>query len=178
MKRKNLTSLLFTALIMSAVFAVYSCGSSGSTKKPKGIIIPEGDKATLTVADGFSTIQFPEVLDAADRELYDIDFLGYMLRANAPISTSGSEYDGFGIYYYMHDSKEWLYKGIYSNPAEMSVSKIKTIKIANSRKRLREFNTLMPLMDNSAEKKSDQGYQNEILFGSNYYFFIEIVLRD
>lgn len=174
MKRKNLTSLLFTALIMSAVFAVYSCGSSGSTKKPKGIIIPEGDKATLTVADGFSTIQFPDELDAADRELYDIDFLGYMLRANAPISTSGSEYDGFGIYYYMHDSKEWLYKGIYSNPAEMSVSKIKTIKIANSRKRLREFNTLMPLMDNSAEKKATRVIKMRFCLAATIIFSLRL----
>lgn len=47
MKRKNLTSLLFTALIMSAVFAVYSCGSSGSTKKPKGIIIRKVTKLRL-----------------------------------------------------------------------------------------------------------------------------------
>jgi hypothetical protein len=51
------------------------------------------------------------------------------------------------------------------------------IKISKYPLRLREFNTLMPLLDGSKEKKSDQGYQDEILFGSNRYTFIEILVR-
>ena len=60
----------------------------------------------------------------------------------------------------------------------MKVSDIKTIKIADYRQRLRDFNEKMPLLNNSKEKKNDSGYQDEILFGSNYYLFIEIVMRD
>jgi hypothetical protein len=36
----------------------------------------------------------------------------------------------------------------------------------------------MPLLANSKEKKADQGFQDEIEFGSSYYIFIEIVLND
>lgn len=178
MNKRRFSSLLILPLVIGALFMVYSCGSSDTAKKPKGIILPEGDNATLTKEGGYTTIQFPETLDAADRDRYDIDLLGYLIKANAPINTSGSEYDGFPIYYYMHDSKEWLYKGIYSNPQEMTVSKIKTLKIGNNRMRLRDFNTKMPLLNDSREKKNDQSYQNEIMFGENYYFFIEVVLRD
>lgn len=178
MKNKRFSSILVLPLAISALFMVYSCGSSDATKKPKGIILPEGDNATLIKEGGYTTIQFPETLDAADRDRYDVDLLGYLIKANAPINTSGSEYDGFPIYYYMHDFKEWLYKGIYSNPQEMSVAKIKTVKIGNNRMRLRDFNTKMPLLNDSREKKNDQSYQNEVMFGENYYFFIEVVLRD
>ena len=69
-------------------------------------------------------------------------------------------------------------QGIYEAPYEMKVSDIKTIKIADYRQRLRDFNEKMPLLNNSKEKKNDSGYQDEILFGSNYYLFIEIVMRD
>ena len=60
----------------------------------------------------------------------------------------------------------------------MQVSKIKSIKVANYRMRLKEFNEKMPLLNNSKEKKNDQSYQNEILFGENYYIMIDITLRD
>jgi hypothetical protein len=33
-------------------------------------------------------------------------------------------------------------------------------------------------MANSKEKKNDQGFQDEISFGNNYYIFIEIELKD
>ena len=110
--------------------------------------------------------------------LYDTDLLGYLLKSNAPISTSGSEYDTYRIYYYMHNSKEWLHQGVYENPYEISVTKIKSIKIANYRMRLREFYEQMPYLSNSKEKKSDSGFQNEIQFGESYYLFIDITLRD
>ena len=85
---------------------------------------------------------------------------------------------GYRIYYYLHNSKEWLYQGIYENPYEITVSKIKSIKIANYRMRLREFYQQMPLLSNSKEKKNDSGFQNEIQFGESYYLFIDITLRD
>ena len=44
--------------------------------------------------------------------------------------------------------------------------------------RLKEFNEKMPLLNNSKEKKNDQGYQDEIMFGNNYYLFIDITMRD
>ena len=78
----------------------------------------------------------------------------------------------------MHNSKEWLHQGIYENPYEISVTKIKSIKIANYRMRLREFADQMPYLTNSKEKKSDSGFQNEVQFGENYYLFIDITLRD
>jgi hypothetical protein len=163
---------------MGAMVVLSSCGSSGAGKKQKGIVLQEGDRAEVTNANGFTTIQFPAELTGDDLALYDTDLLGYLLKSNAPISTNGNEYDTYRIYYYMHNSKEWLYQGMYENPYEITVSKVKSIKIANYRMRLREFNEQMPFLNNSKEKKSDSGYQNEIMFGENYYLFIDITLRD
>ena len=58
------------------------------------------------------------------------------------------------------------------------MTKVKSIRIANGRKRLREFVDEMPYLRDSKEKKSDQSFQDEISFGSTYYKFIEIVLKD
>ena len=178
MKRMRFVSVFSLALIVGAMAMFSSCGSSGTAKKPKGIVLQEGDRAVVTNADGFTTITFPETLTGDDMALYDTDFLGYMLKSNGPISTSGTEYDTYRIYYYLHNSKEWLHQGIYENAYEQPVSKIKSIKIANYRMRLKEFNEKMPLLNNSKEKKSDNNYQNEILFGENYYLFIDITMRD
>ena len=178
MKRVKFVSLLSLSLLMSAVVLVSACGSSGAAKKPKGIVLQEGDRAVLTNANGYTTIEFPAELNGEDVDLYDTDLLGYLLKSNAPISTSGSEYDAYRIYYYLHNSKEWLHQGIYENPYEMTVSKIKSVKIANYRMRLREFADQMPYLTNSKEKKSDSGFQNEIQFGENYYLFIDITMRD
>ena len=178
MKRVNFVSLLSLSLLMSAMVVFSACGSSGAAKKPKGIVLQEGDRAVLTNANGYTTIEFPAELRSEDMALYDTDLLGYLLKSNAPISTSGSEYDTYRIYYYLHNSKEWLHQGIYENPYEMTVSKIKSVKIANYRMRLREFNEQMPYLNNSKEKKSDNSYQNEVMFGENYYLFIDITMRD
>ena len=82
------------------------------------------------------------------------------------------------IYYYLHNSREWLYKGNYEHPYEMEMTKVKSIRIGNRRQRLRDFVDLMPLKANSKEMKSDQGFQDEISFGSSYYIFVEITLLD
>lgn len=178
MKRVKFVSLLSLSLLMSTVVLFSACGSSGAAKKPKGIVLQEGDRAVLTNANGYTTIEFPAELNGEDVALYDTDLLGYLLKSNAPISTSGSEYDAYRIYYYLHNSKEWLHQGIYENPYEMTVSKIKSVKIANYRMRLREFADQMPYLTNSKEKKSDSGFQNEIQFSENYYLFIDITMRD
>jgi hypothetical protein len=36
----------------------------------------------------------------------------------------------------------------------------------------------MPLLANSKQKKVDDSFQNEVRFGSQYYYFVEIVLKD
>lgn len=179
MKKMRFTSVLSLALVMGVMTMVSSCGSTGSTStKTKGIVLQEGDKATLTNEDGYTTIVFPETVTSDDLSMYDTDFLGYILKSNGPITTDGGTWDSYHIYYYLHNSKEWLHQGIYANPYEMQVSKIKSIRIANSRKRLREFVDQMPLLANSKEKKSDQSFQDEISFGNSYYIFIEIVMKD
>lgn len=178
MKKMRIVSVFSLALLVGAMAMFSSCGSSGTAKKPKGIVLQEGDRAVLTNANGQTTIEFPDELNGDDMALYDTDFLGYMLKSNAPISTSGREYDAYNIYYYMHNSKEWLHQGIYENPYNMEVTKIKSVKIANYRMRLKEFNEQMPMLNNSKEKKSDNNYQNEILFGESYYIFIDITMRD
>ena len=58
------------------------------------------------------------------------------------------------------------------------MSKVKSIRIANNRKRLREFVDEMPLLANSKEKKADQSFQDEVSFGNAYYIFVEITLND
>jgi hypothetical protein len=156
-----------------------SCGSTGAASgKQKGIVLQEGDKATLTNENGFTTIVLPEEMTAEDLALYDTDVLGYLLKSNAPISTSGGSWDNDNIYYYMHNSKEWLHLGNYEHPYEVEMTKVKSIRIANNRKRLREFVDEMPLLANSKEKKADNGFQDEISFGNSYYIFVEIVLKD
>lgn len=178
MKRLHFVSLMSLSLLMSAVVMFSACGSSGAAKKPKGIVLQEGDRAVLTNANGYTTIEFPAELRGEDMALYDTDLLGYLLKSNAPISTSGSEYDAYRIYYYLHNSKEWLHQGIYENPYEMTVTKVKSVRIANYRMRLREFADQMPYLTNSKEKKSDSGFQNELQFGESYYLFIDITMRD
>ena len=178
MKQIRFSSMIIMSLMIGAM-ALTACGSSGSASgKQKGIVLQEGDHATLTNANGYTTITFPEKLTSEEYTFYDTDFLGYMLKSNVPITTDGTGYDSYNIYYYLHNSKEWLHQGIYEHPYEMQVSKIKSIKIANYRKRLKEFNEEMPLLNNSKEKKSDNNYQNEIMFGENYYIFIDITMRD
>ena len=178
MKKIKFASLIGMSLIMGAVFVMASCGASGGAKKPKGIVLQEGDRAVVSDDKDFTTIEFPAELTSEDMELYSTDLLGYLLKSNAPMSNSGTSYGSYNIYYYLHNSKEWLYKGSFEHPYEMIVSKIKSVKIADYKMRLREFYEQMPYMNDSKEKKSDSNYQNEIRFGENYYLFFEIDLRD
>lgn len=171
------TVLASLALVMGAMVMFTACGSSNAPKKPKGIILQEGDPAVLTNENGYTTIEFPANPTSDDMKFYDNDFIGYMLDSNAPMTTSGDRWESYSTYYYMHNAKEWLHQGIYESPNDIKVSQIKKITIANNRMRLREFNTLMPLLDGSKEKKNDQGYQNEVTFGETYYIFIDIELR-
>ncbi|MBO7247671.1 MAG: hypothetical protein J6V02_04930 [Bacteroidaceae bacterium] len=177
---RNSRKLMSISLLLVVGLLMAACGSSGAVKekKPKGLILPEGDNATLVVDGSYTTITFPAELSAEDQERYSTDFVGYIMSLNGKISTSGNEMNNYPIYYYMHNDGQWLFKGEYDNPAVMTVSRIKSIKISNTPLRLRDFNKLMPLLDNSKEKKNDQGYQDEILFGSNRYTFVEIHLRN
>ncbi|MCQ2126863.1 MAG: hypothetical protein MJZ06_05475 [Bacteroidaceae bacterium] len=175
---KSIKSMGFSMLLILCAVAVFASCGSGAPKKPKGIILVEGDNATLTNDGDYTTIEFPDELTAEDAERYDTDLMGYLLASNGPISTDGTNWDGFGIYYYQHNSHQWLHQGQYEDPAQVRVSKIKKIIIANRYQRLKDFNTKMPLLDGSKEKKNDDGYQNEIRFGNNYYYFIEVVVRD
>lgn len=178
MKKIKFASLIGLSLVMGAV-VLSSCGATGAASgKQKGIVLQEGDKATLTNENGYTTIVMPEEMTSDDMALYDTDVLGYLLKSNAQISTDGGTWDNDRIYYYLHNSKEWLHLGNYEHPYEMEMTKVKSIRIANSRKRLREFVDEMPMLANSKEKKSDQGFQDEISFGSSYYIFMEIVLKD
>lgn len=174
MKRTR-TILSVSVLLIANLLLVCNVNAA---KKPKGIIIPEGDNAVVNTEGAYTTITFPETLTPEDAERYDTDFLGYMISIKSKISSTGGDYDGNRIYYYVHNSKEWLHKGQYEDPTLLSVSKIKSIKFSKYTLRLREFNKQMPLLDGDKEKKNDSGYQNEILSGENRYIFMEIVLRD
>lgn len=177
MKQIRFYSVLFLSFLMGVSFT--SCGSTGTaTKEKKTIVLQEGDNATLTVADDYTTIVLPQEQTSQDMALYETDVMGYLSKSNAPISTDGDRWESYAIYYYMHDSKDWLHQGIYSTPQEIQMSRVKSIRIANSRKRLREFVDQMPFLANSKEKKSDQGFQDEVQFGNTYYIFIDITLKD
>lgn len=175
---KSINLLSLSKLLV--VLMMLSCASvvGAKEKKPKGLVIPEGDRAELVIDSDYSTITFPETLTEEEMELYNTDFVGYIQRINGKISSTGGDYKGSPIYFYLHNSQEWLFKGQFDSPATMEVTKIKSIKISNKLLRLREFNKLMPLLDGSREKKNDQGYQEEIQFGENRYTFIDITLRD
>ena len=165
-------------MVLSVVTLFASCGAAGGAKKPKGIILVEGDRATLTNDGKYTTIEFPEELTADDLAIYDTDFMGYLLNSNGLISTDGHEYDGFQIYYYLHNTHEWLHKGQWDDPTIVKVSSLKKVRISNNYMRLRDFNDQMPLLSGSKEKKNDQGYQDEVKFGQTFYYFIELVVRD
>lgn len=178
MKKIRLYSMMLLSLVMGA--SLVSCGSTGSAtkKEKKTIVLQEGDKATLTVDDDYTTITLPEAQTTEDLAFYETDIMGYLSKSNAPISTDGSTWESYRIYYYMHNSKEWLYQGVYSTPQEIQMSRVKKIRIANRRKYLREFVDQMPLLANSKEKKNDDSFQNELSFGSTYYIFIDVELKD
>lgn len=169
-------SVLRTVLVMSAL--VFGVTNVDAAKKPKGLVIPEGDKAQLTTVGNYNVITLPETLDEADMELYNTDFVGYIMKINGKINTEGNSWAGSQIYYYVHNSKEWLHKGQYDNPAQLNVTRIKSFRISKFIMRLREFNKEMPLLNDSRDMKNDQGYQNEIREGETKYTFIEITLRD
>ena len=176
---KKIKSLMSISVMLLAGLMMAACGASGETKekKQKGLILPEGDNATLVTEGNYTTITFPDELTAADEERYNTDFVGYIMSLNGKINVEGREMNNYPIYYYLHNAGQWLFKGEYENPAILTVKDIKMIKISKYPLRLREFNTLIPLLDGSKEKKSDHGYQDEILFGSNRYTFIEILVR-
>lgn len=179
MKRIKFASLIGLSLVLGAM-TLTSCGStnSASSSKQKGIVLQEGDKATLTVDGDYTIIELPKEKTVEDLAFYDTDVLGYLLKSNANITTDGQNWGNDRIYYYLHNSREWLYKGNYEHPYEMEMTKVKSIRIGNRRQRLRDFVDLMPLKANSKEMKSDQGFQDEISFGSSYYIFVEITLLD
>jgi|GEM_PF-1351255 len=180
---KSLRSIFATGVMLTVgmlmVQGMYSdADAAKKPKKPKGIVLQEGDRATLTVDSKYTTIVFPDNLTAEDMALYDTDFVGYILNSNGKISSTGGEYAGGTVYYYLHNSTEWLHKGQYDNPATINVTRIKSIKITKPLLRLREFNKEMPLLDNSRDKKNDTGYQDELRTGESRYIFIDITLRD
>ncbi len=176
---RKIKGLMSFGVMLMAGLLMAACGASGETKekKQKGLVLPEGDNATLVVDGSYTTITFPDELSAEDQERYNTDFVGYIMSLNGKINVEGREMNNYPIYYYLHNQGQWLFKGEYENPAIISVKDIKMIKISNYPLRLREFNTQMPLLDGSKEKKNDQGYQDEILFGSNRYTFVEILVR-
>ncbi|MCQ2083520.1 MAG: hypothetical protein MJY58_03375 [Bacteroidaceae bacterium] len=175
---KTIKSIGFSMLLLMSAAVIFSSCGAGAPKQSKELVLAEGDRATLTNDGEYTTIEFPDQLTAEDGTLYDTDLMGYLSNCNAPISTDGTDWDGFRIYYYMHNSREWLHKGIYENPAEIKVSQIKKIVIANRYTYLRNFNTKMTLLNNSKEMKNDNGYKEEVQFGNTYYYYIEVILRD
>ena len=177
---KQIKSILSAGILLAASMLMVQGLISGAdaAKKPKGLIVPEGDNAVLVNEGGYTTVTFPDALSAEEMELYSTDFVGYILRLNGKMSSDGGEYKGTSTYYYVHNSKEWLHKGQYETPGMIQVSRIKSFRISNSILRLRDFNKQMPLLDGDKEKKNDQGYQDELMFGENRYTFIEIILRD
>jgi len=180
---KNLASisrtLFISALALLCAFAsTDNAQAAKKPKTPKGIVLVEGDNAVLTVGDKYTTIEFPENLTAEDFDLYSSDLVNYLMDSNAKISNDGTEYANYSVYYYMHNSREWMHKGQYNNPAQITVSKIKKISISNRGMRLREFYKEMPLLSNSQEKKADQSFQDETRSGEKFYTYIEVFLRD
>lgn len=176
MKRTSIISFLGLSMILLVMQGVVM--NADAAKKPKGIIIPEGDNAELVTEGSYNIINFPETLTAEDLELYNTDLVGYMLRVNCKMGTDGSDLNGCSVYYYMHNSKEWLHKGQYENPSQITVSRIKSIRISKSILRLRDFRKEMPLLDGDKEMKNNASYQDEIQTGENRYYFFEIILRD
>ena len=63
---RKIASLFGMALMMGSMFIIAGCGSSGGAKKQKGIVLQEGDRATLTNANGYTTIEFPAELSGDD----------------------------------------------------------------------------------------------------------------
>ena len=135
MERTKLISFLSISMILFLAQGLVM--NADAAKKPKGIIIPEGDKAELVTEGSYNIINFPETLTAEDIELYNTDLVGYMLRVNCKMATDGSDFNGSSVYYYVHNSKEWLHKGQYESPALITVSRIKSIRISKSILRFR-----------------------------------------
>lgn len=177
---KQIKSILSVGMLLTAGLLIVQglMSDASAAKKPKGLIIPEGDNAVLTEEGSYTKITFPETLTPEDMELYSTNFAAYILSIGGKMSTDGNEYKGTNVYYYVHNSKEWLHKGQYELPGMLTVSKIKYVRISKGILRLRDFNKEMPLREADRENKNDSGYQDELMFGENRYTFIEIVLRD
>lgn len=178
MKKFRTYTMIALSVLMG--MSLVSCGSTSSAtkKEKKSIVLQEGDNATLTVDEDYTTITLPVEQTASDMALYETDVMGYLSASNAPISTDGRTWDTFPIYYYLHNSSDWLFQGVYANPEEIQMTRVKQIRIANRRKYLRDFVDQMPFLANSKQKKVDDSFQNEVRFGSQYYYFVEIVLKD
>ena len=93
MKRIKFASLIGLSLVMGAM-TLTSCGStnSASSSKQKGIVLQEGDKATLTVDGDYTIIELPKEKTVEDLAFYDTDVLGYLLKSNANITTDGQNW--------------------------------------------------------------------------------------
>ena len=68
---RNSRKLMSISLLLVIGLLMAACGSSGAVKekKPKGLILPEGDNATLVVDGSYTTITFPAELSAAEQPL-------------------------------------------------------------------------------------------------------------
>ena len=103
MKRIKFASLIGLSLVLGAM-TLTSCGSSNTAAKQKGIVLQEGDKATLTVEGDYTLIEIPQEKTVEDMAFYDTDVLGYLLKSNANITTDGQSWGNDRIYYYLHNS--------------------------------------------------------------------------
>lgn len=172
-------SLILAVGLMTMSVSTYA--AKEKAPKKKGIVLAEGDRAVYTQGSGstLSSIVFPETLtDEEINGLYATDIPGYMTAIGHKMSPSGTDVNGISIYYYVHNSKEWLFKGDWANPETTPIKAIKEIRWGNFSQYLREFVQHMPLKTENKETKSNQSFQDELQFGSNKYYFFEIVIRD
>ena len=70
---KKIKSLMSISVMLLAGLMMAACGASGETKekKQKGLVLPEGDNATMVVDGSYTTITFPDELSAEDQERYN-----------------------------------------------------------------------------------------------------------
>lgn len=177
----SLSLVLAIGLLTTVGVSSVSAAKKEKAPKKKGveIVIPEGDRAVFAQGDVLSTITFPaELTDQEKIETYAVDIPAYMTSIGHNMSQNGTDVNGVSIHYYVHNSKEWLYKGDWTNPEQIRIEAIKEIKFSNRSEYLRDIVKFMPLKTANKETKANQSFQDEINFGSNRYYFFEIVIRD
>lgn len=175
----SLSLVLAFGLLTAGVTSVYAAKEKAPKKKGVEIIIPEGDRAVFTAGETLSTITFPDQLTDEEKiGAYATDIPGYMRSIGHNISQNGTDVNGISIQYYVHNSKEWLFKGDWANPEQIRIEAIKELKFSNRSDYLRNIVQYMPLKTANKETKANQSFQDEINFGSNKYYLFEIVIRD